>query len=129
MLSAKRKENRKMTTNETKIVNQIKNQYITREQTELERLKELHKRVNRGPKVFAYIFGIIASLILGVGMCLAMEIITTGTYFMVLGIIVGLIGILLASINYLIYSKMIKSAKAKHASEIISLSNEILNND
>lgn len=55
--------------------------------------------------VFAYIFGCIAALILGGGMCMTMLTENNVTAF-VGGIALGIAGIVLCSVNYLIYKKI-----------------------
>lgn len=44
-----------MTNNEIKSVEKIKGQYTEHEVTNVEKLKELDKKVKRGPRVFSYI--------------------------------------------------------------------------
>ena len=62
-------------------------------------------------------------------MSLAMKVIdTTLTFAMPLGIGVGLVGILLTSINYPMYKKILKSRKNKYSEQILELSDSILNN-
>ncbi len=117
-----------MSNKETRYVEKIKESYEKREKTNIERLRELDSRVKRGANIFAYIFGIIGSLVLGSGMCLAMDVIEQLKGHMAIGIIVGLVGIFMVSINYFIYKKILEKSKKKHAQEIISLSDEILNN-
>ena len=103
------------------------NEYSEKKVTKLDELKALDSKVKRPALIFAYIFGTIGSLVLGVGMCLAMKIIGGTTPLMIIGIIVGLIGIAMVSTTYPIYAKILKSRKAKYADEIISKSNELLN--
>lgn len=55
--------------------------------------------------VFAYIFGCIATLILGGGMCMTMLTENNVPAF-VGGIVLGIAGIVLCSVNYLIYKKI-----------------------
>ena len=114
--------------NEQVEVRKIRDSYLEKKPTKLDELKALNKKIIRPVKTFAYVFGSVGSLILGTGMCLAMKVIGAGLSFgMPLGIIVGLIGILVVSTNYSIYSKRIRSRRRKHADEIITLSNELLN--
>jgi len=76
--------------------------------------------------IFAYVFGIIMSLLLGVGMCLCMgKIGNNDILHLILGIIVGVVGILGASINYPIYKKLLEKGKQKYAFEIVELAKEI----
>ena len=109
-----------------KIVKQIKEGYEPKTKTKYDELIALNKRVELPAYIFAYGFGIIASLILGLGMCLAMQVIGTGIPLMVLGIVIGVIGIALVSVNYPIFLAIIKSRKKKYAEKIIALSDELL---
>ncbi len=109
-----------------KIVKQIKEGYEPKSKTKYDELIALNKRVELPAYIFAYTFGIIASLILGLGMCLAMQVIGTGIPLMVLGIVIGVIGIALVSVNYPIFLAIMKSRKKKYAEKIIALSDELL---
>ncbi len=112
---------------ESKYVEKLIKEYSEKEFTELNELKALDKKVKTPPIIFAYIFGICGSLILGLGMCLAMKVIGNTTPLMIVGIVIGIIGIILISINYPIFKKMLKNRKDKYSEEIISKSNKILN--
>lgn len=114
-----------MNTNEKRYVENLVKSYKKKEITKLDELKKLDKIAKSGANTFAYIFGSVGSLVLGFGMCVAMEIILGG--FMWLGIIVGLLGIFMVTINYFIYKKILENSKNKYASEIIRLSNELIN--
>ncbi|MGN1320470.1 MAG: dihydropteridine reductase, partial [Acutalibacteraceae bacterium] len=62
----------------------------------------------------------------GVGMCLSMKVIGSGTTLMtVLGIIIGIIGFFGMGLNYPIYKKILEKGKQKYAFEIIELAKEI----
>lgn len=116
-----------MDNKELEVVEKIRNKYTQKESnpTKFEQLKALDKKVKTPAIVFAYIFGIIGSLILGTGMCLAMKVIGD---LMILGIIIGVIGILMVSTNYVIYKNILKNRREKYAEEILSKSEELLNN-
>ncbi|MBQ8293653.1 MAG: dihydropteridine reductase [Bacilli bacterium] len=94
--------------------------------SKLDELKALDKKAKRGANVFAYIFGIVGSLVLGFGMCVAMEVIIAE--YMIAGIIIGCLGLLMVSVNYSIYNKLLIKGKNKYAGQILELSNSILNN-
>lgn len=73
-----------------------------------------------------YTFGIVSTLVLGVGMCLCMGVIGTGlSAAMPLGIVVGVAGLVMAGVNYPIYKKMLEKGKQKYAFEIMELAKEI----
>lgn len=114
--------------NDIKTVETIRNSYMEKEFTKLDELKALNKKVTRPAKTFAYVFGSLSSLVLGAGMCLAMKVIGSSLSFaMPLGIVIGVIGILLVSINYPLYSKILNARKKKYANRIFELSNDLLN--
>ena len=99
--------------------------YSDKPVTKLDELKSLDKEARRGATVFAYVFGSVGALVLGLGMCIAMQVILAD--LMALGIVIGLIGIAMISVNYSIYQKMLASSKRKYKDRIEKLSNELLN--
>lgn len=114
------------------IVQKIRTQYTEKENTQLDALKELDKKVKRPANVFAYIFGSISAIIMGSGMSLVMTDVGTiigVTNPMFPGIIIGIAGMILALLNYPIYKKILNSRKKKYADEIIKLSDNIMNNN
>ncbi|MBE7033144.1 MAG: dihydropteridine reductase [Ruminococcaceae bacterium] len=111
------------------LVQKIRTQYIEKEHTELDLLKELDRKVKKPAKMFAYIFGTIASLIMGSGMSLVMTDIGAILGIkntLITGITVGIIGMLLVIVNYPIYKNILSSRRRKYADQIIALSNEII---
>ncbi len=117
--------------NQQAIIERIRSHYTENKEKEvskIEELKNLDKKAKRPAEVFAYAFGAGSSLVLGTGMSLAMKVIGTSLSFsMPLGCGVGLIGILLCSINYSIYKKILSKRTKKYSKEIIELSDSILN--
>ena len=104
----------------------IANEYAVKEARKVVALKKLDKKAKMPANVFAYTFGIIMALVLGVGMCLSMKVIGDGSVgMMILGIAVGLVGIAGVAVNYPIYKKMLESGKKKYASDILKLAKEI----
>lgn len=119
-------------TNEIVYAQKLQKQYTEHEITKLDKLKELDKKVKRPILIFSYIFGSIMALIMGAGMSLIMTDISTflglsGNLPMILGIILGVVGLGLAVLNYPMHNKMMTARKRKYASEVIALSNELLN--
>lgn len=113
-----------MNTNERRYVEKTLKSYSEKETTKLDELKALDAKAKRGANIFAYVFGTIGALVLGFGMCVAMEVILPG--LMALGIVVGLIGIAMVSFNYFIFKKLEAKGKAKYAAQIQEISNELL---
>ena len=111
------------------IVQKIRTQYTEKESTELDALRKLDAKVKRPANVFSYIFGSLSALIMGSGMSLVMTDIgkTVGiTEPMVPGIIIGVIGMIMAIINYPIFKKMLSSRRKKYAAEIVAISDKIM---
>lgn len=112
-------------------VMELRENYTPHERTKLDELKALDKRVKTPAAVFAYIFGVAAALILGTGMCLALQIIgvplMSPTVQMSVGIPIGCAGIAMAVANYFIYKAILSSRKKKYGARIVALGNEILN--
>lgn len=114
------------------LVQEIRTQYIEKEHTQLDALKALDKKVKKPANVFAYVFGSLSAIVMGSGMSLVMTDIGTVIGVespMVPGIIIGVIGLIMALINYPIYKKMLNSRKKKYEDEVIRLSDSIMKND
>ena len=111
------------------LVQKIRTQYTEKENTQLDELKALDNTVKRPANVFAYVFGSISAIIMGSGMSLVMtdlgEILGMSNA-MVPGIIIGVIGMVMAIANYPIYKKMLNSRRRKYADRIIALSDKIM---
>ena len=103
----------------------IANEYSKKENSKVKQLKKLDSKAKNPANIFAFTFGIISLLILGVGMCLAMEVIASGVVAFIAGIIIGIIGIIGCSINYSIYKKIKENGKNKYGSDILRLAKEI----
>lgn len=104
----------------------IASEYAPQETRKAIALKKLDNRAKAPARIFAYAFGIIMTLLLGVGMCLSMHIVGDGGIMsMTLGIIAGVIGIIGISVNYIIYKKILENSKGKFAADIITLAKQI----
>ena len=111
----------------------IRDKYTTPTEAEdkMARLRRLDASVTNTAKAVAIVFGIIGTLILGVGMSLIMtdfsEILGIGeTMALVIGIPVGIVGGILASLAYPIYNAIVKARRKKLAPEIIHLADELI---
>lgn len=70
-----------------------------------ETINGLHRAKTKGASIFAYVFGVIAALIFGGGMCLVM-LNTNSIQAIVGGVALGVIGLVLCGVNYRIYSRL-----------------------
>ena len=120
-----------MNTNDQKfIARRIRTQYMEKQSTELDALRELDTKVKRPANVFAYTFGSISAIVMGAGMSLVMTDIgaTIGiASAMVPGIAIGVIGLGMALLTYPIYKGILNSRKKKYGNEILRLSEKIIN--
>ena len=108
----------------------IANQYAPKDTSKVVALRKLDAHAKRPAAIFTYTFGIAAALVLGIGMCLAMKVIGSGTTAsMVAGIIIGVIGMIGVGVNYPIYKKLLDAGKKKYAYEIMQLAKEISENE
>ena len=109
----------------------IRTQYMEKTPSELDALRELDAKVKRPANVFAYIFGSISAIVMGAGMSLVMTPIAEqiGLTFdpMIPGIVIGVVGMILAIVNYPIYKGILGSRKKKYGAKILELSNQIMN--
>ena len=113
------------------LVQKIRTQYTEKEHTQLDALKELDAKVKRPANIFAYIFGSVSAIIMGSGMSLVMTDIGSSIGVednMAPGIIIGIVGMLMAIINYPLYKKFLASRRKKYADQIMKLSDKIMMN-
>lgn len=104
----------------------IANEYAPKDTSKVVALKKLDRKAKSKANIFAYTFGVITALVLGLGLCLSMKVIGDGSSFiMAVGIVIGIIGIIGVCINFPIYKKLLASGKQKYAFEIMQLAKEI----
>lgn len=121
-----------MNRNDTEfMVQKIRTQYMEKDsaQKELDLLRELDAEVKRPANVFGYVFGSIGAIVMGTGMSLVMTDIGAQlgiTNAIPAGIVIGIIGMLMAIINYPIYKAILSSRKDKYAERILALSEKIM---
>ncbi len=111
------------------LVQKIRTQYTEKEHTGLSALRELDRKVKRPANVFAYIFGSLSAIVMGSGMSLVMTDIaeTVGIANpMLYGIVIGIVGMFMAIINYPVYKGILGSRRKKYAEKIVALSDKLM---
>lgn len=111
------------------LIQKIRTQYTEKQHTALDELKELDAKVKRPAQVFACLFGSISAIIMGSGMSLVMTDIGSMLGMeetMTPGILIGVVGMLMAIVNYPIYKGILTARRKKYADKIIALSDKIL---
>ena len=108
----------------------IRAQYMEKQVSELDELRKLDAKVKRPANVFAYLFGGVSAVIMGAGMSLVMTDIgsTIGIEnALIPGIVIGVVGLAMAVLNYPMYKGILNSRRKKYSAEILELSEKILN--
>ena len=113
------------------IAQKIRAQYMEKEPSELDELRLLDAKVKKPANLFAYLFGSFSAIVMGAGMSLVMT--EVGSYVgmenpMIPGIVIGVIGMAMAIVNYPIYKSILNSRRSKYSAEILALSEKIINN-
>ena len=109
----------------------IREKYIPREEDKMERLRRLDRGVTQKAQAVSLIFGIVGALILGFGMSLAMSELgaSLGAHrnmAMLLGVIIGVAGGVLASLAYPMYNLTVRRERKRIAAEVIRLTDELM---
>lgn len=105
---------------------QLANEYAPKDASKVVALRKLDAKAKMPATIAVYTIGIVAALCHGQGMCLSMKVIGDGsTGMFVIGVVLGILGIAAAGINYPLYKKLIARGKEKYAYEIMELAREI----
>ena len=111
-----------------KEIEAIRNKYLPKEADKMEQLRKLHQVPTQKAQAASLAVGIIGTLIMGIGMSLAMTDIgsAVGSLAMVIGIAIGIVGMVLVALAYPIYNRVLQKQREKIAPEILRLSDELL---
>ena len=111
-----------------KEVEAIREKYLPKEENKMEQLRKLHAIPTQKAQTASLAVGIIGALIMGTGMSLAMTQIgaSLGSFAMVIGIAVGVVGMVLVALAYPLYNRVLKKQREKIAPEILRLSDDLL---
>lgn len=105
---------------------QLANEYAPKDASKVVALRKLDAKAKMPATIAVYTIGIVAALVMGMGMCLSMKVIGDGsTGMFVIGVVLGILGIAAVGINYPLYKKLIARGKEKYAYEIMELAREI----
>lgn len=109
-------------------IHQIRNKYIPQEPDKMEQLRALDGSVGKKATMVSIIIGVIGTLIMGIGMSLAMSDFGNilGENGFVVGIAVGVVGIAAIACAYPLYNHTLKKERERIAPEIIRLTDELM---
>lgn len=101
----------------------IRNKYVPKEENKMDQLRRLDARVTQKATMNAIIVGVIGALILGIGMCCCMVWLDSVFVF---GIVIGVIGLMVAALAYPVYMRTLKKEKERVAPEILRLADALM---
>ena len=105
---------------------QLANEYAPKDTSKVVALRKLDKKAKMPATIFTYALGIFSALVLGIGLCLGMKVIGSGsTASFAAGVIIGIIGMIGMGVNLPLYRKLLEKGKQKYAFEIIELAKTI----
>ncbi len=111
----------------------IRKKYTAPEQPEdkMAQLRRMDAGVTQKATMVSLVFGVIGALLLGLGMSLTMSDFSKilGAHqdmAMLIGIITGIIGIILVSLAYPLYNRIVKKERERIAPEILRLTDELM---
>lgn len=105
-----------------KEIDHIRKKYLPQKEDKMETLRKLDRGTERPGTIIALMLGVFGMLLLGIGMSCTM--VWKGSVF-VLGIVIGILGIVVASIAYPVYKKITAKQRMKVAEKILALSEEL----
>jgi len=97
-------------------------EYAPKRERKVIALRKLDRYAKRPAVIFAYVFGVMMTLLFGVGVVLVAKDILWGMAFAV----VGIWGM---TVNYPIYEKLLNKAKQRYAFDIVELAKDICEYD
>ncbi len=100
----------------------IRKKYLPPEESKLEELKRLDRKVQTSGTAESLCAGIGGCMVFGLGMCLAMEVIGHMRW---LGVLLGLAGMLGMLIAFPIHRKLAAKAKQQYAPRILELAAQL----
>ena len=85
-------------------------------------LRKLDAKAKQPASISTYTLGVLSALVFGLGMCLTMGQIGSGTAAsFVVGIFIGILGIFGMSVNYPVYRKLLAKGKKSYCFDILDL--------
>ena len=100
----------------------IRKKYLPREETKLEELKRLDRKVQNSGVAEGLCAGLVGCLTFGLGLCLAMEVIGHTVW---LGVVLGLVGAVGILAAFPVYRKLFNRAKAQYTPRILELAAQL----
>lgn len=104
---------------------EIRKKYLLKEESKFEEMKRLDDLVQSAGTTAALSLGIGGTMLMGLGLCLALEVIAVGAMAQVLGSFLGLVGVVDVSLAYPVHQKATQKAKKVYAARILELAADL----
>jgi len=115
----------KYSAEENNKIQEIRKKYMPQSESKLDELKRLDAQVQNSGVVASLCTGITGSLIFGLGMSFAMQVLGSGTTTMIAGIFIGLVGLAGMLTAYPVCRAKQRKAKEKLSPRILELAEEL----
>lgn len=110
---------------ENKEVEEIRKKYLPKGESKLEELRRLDRKVQNAGMIESLSTGIFGSLIFGLGLCLVMQVIGNGAWWMAIGLLLMGISTCTMLVAYPIYRRLFEKTKRKLVPRILELSDAL----
>ena len=112
-------------------IKRIRQKYQVQEEDGITKLRKLDAKATNKATIVSLAMGLTGALVMGSGMSLIMTDLATvlgmtGINSMIVGIIAGVVGMILAAMAYPMYNKVLKREREKIAPEILMLTEELM---
>ena len=109
-------------------IQSIRQKYVPKEESKMDRLRALDAQVTKKSTMVSILVGVLGAMILGCAMSLIMSDFgaALGTAALPAGIVLGVIGLVLAALAYPLYNRTLKKEREKIAPQIIQLTDELM---
>lgn len=107
----------------------IRKKYLPQSESKIDEIKRLDNLVQGSGVVESLCTGFIGFMLLGLGVCLTVQIIGFGGWLIALGILLAIVGIIGIAVAYPVYRKIFSKTKAKYTPRILELAAELSGNN
>ena len=103
-------------------IDAIRKKYLPQEEDKMEILKKLDRKAEKPGCIAALTMGVFGALVLGIGMCCTM---VWAEKLFYVGIVIGIVGMVIAGMAYPVYKKVTKKQREKMAAQILEMADEL----
>ena len=109
-----------------KEIESIRKKYIGKEESKIDRLRKMDRKVRLAGRVPGLLIGTVGALVFGIGMCFGLEVLAGEDVFTALFCAAGII---IMTLSYPIYRYIEKETRSTLAPKILRLADEIILNE